>query len=98
MNVVSVKFYKREFTVAVLTIYANIRLIPITVLYFNQRGGMREKHKSVYSVRFLQEKISRSKRKKKIFKKITDVTKNACRIPKLQIGLTQLIDGAEERQ
>ena len=45
-----------------------------------------------------QGKISRSKRKKKIFKEITDVTKNACRIPKLQIGLTKLITGAEERQ
>jgi hypothetical protein len=45
-----------------------------------------------------QGKILRSKRKKKIFKKITDVTKNACRIMKLQIGLTQLIAGAEERQ
>jgi hypothetical protein len=45
-----------------------------------------------------QGKISRSKREKKICKKITDVTKNTCRIPKLQIGLTPLIAGAEERQ
>jgi predicted transcriptional regulator len=53
LNAVSVKFYKREFTVAVLTIYANLRLVPVTVLYFNQRGRMGEKHKVVYSVRFL---------------------------------------------
>jgi hypothetical protein len=43
-------------------------------------------------------KILRSKWKKKIFKKITNVAKNACRILKLQIGLTQLIAGAEERK
>jgi len=45
-----------------------------------------------------QGKISQNKWKKKIFKKITDVAKNACRIFKLQIGLTQMIAGVEERQ
>jgi hypothetical protein len=30
--------------VAVLTMYANLRLVPVTVLYLNQRGEMGEKH------------------------------------------------------
>jgi hypothetical protein len=78
--------------------YANLRLVPVTVLYLNQRGEMGKNIKPFTVSGSYQGKILRSKRKKKIFKKITDVTKNACRIPKLQIGLTQLIAGAEERQ
>jgi hypothetical protein len=77
---------------------ANLRLVPVTVLYLN-KGARWEKNIDPFMVLGSnQGKISQSKREKKICKKITDVTKNTCRIPKLQIGLTQLIAGAEERQ
>jgi hypothetical protein len=77
---------------------ANLRLVPVTVLYLN-KGARWEKNIEPFTVSGSnQGKISRSKREKKICKKIIDVTKNTCRIPKLQIGLTQLIAGAEERQ
>jgi hypothetical protein len=58
---------------------------------------MGEKHLAIYKVKFQPVENSRHKRERKICKKITNVTKNICRITKLQIGLTQLIAGAEER-
>jgi hypothetical protein len=48
---------------------ANLRLVPVTVLYFNKRCEMGEKHLAVYSVRFLPGEISRINRRGKYVRK-----------------------------
>jgi hypothetical protein len=48
---------------------ANQRLVPVTVLYFNKRCEVGEKHLAAYGVRLLPGKSLTHKQKRKIVRK-----------------------------
>jgi hypothetical protein len=48
---------------------ANLRLVPVTVLYFNKRCEVGEKHLAVYNARLLSKGNLTYKQKRKIVKK-----------------------------
>ena len=69
LSVVSIRLYKREFTISGIKRGANQRLFPITELYLNKMYEVGEKHLAVYNVRLLSRENLMYKQKKKNVKK-----------------------------